>query len=117
MFGSETLEVAIGIIFVFLMVSIICSAIREGIESWLKSRAASHSYQQELNSLALPIGWDRADFGFPFTIRKGFVKEDNKWVPVHVKRGLCVFAGFRRMMKVRLIAVEYTAMMIAGQNY
>lgn len=40
MFGSRILEVAIGIIFVFLLVSMICSAIREGIESWVKSRAA-----------------------------------------------------------------------------
>src|SRR5215208_4298841 len=40
MFGSVILEVAIGIVFVFLLVSMICSAIREGIESWLKSRAA-----------------------------------------------------------------------------
>ncbi|MFL5618778.1 MAG: hypothetical protein ACJ79A_10345 [Gemmatimonadaceae bacterium] len=40
MFGSRILEVAIGIIFVFLLVSMICSAIREGIESWLKARAA-----------------------------------------------------------------------------
>jgi hypothetical protein len=34
------LEVAIGLVFVFLLVSIICSAIREGIEARLKSRAA-----------------------------------------------------------------------------
>ena len=40
MFGSRILEVAIGIIFIFLLVSMICSAIREGIESWVKSRAA-----------------------------------------------------------------------------
>ena len=40
MFGSRILEVAIGIIFVFLLVSMICSAIREGIESWVKSRSA-----------------------------------------------------------------------------
>lgn len=40
MFGSQILEVAIGIIFVFLLVSIICSAIREGIKAWLKTRAA-----------------------------------------------------------------------------
>jgi hypothetical protein len=39
-FGSAMLEVAIGIIFVFLLVSIICSAIREGIEARLKTRAA-----------------------------------------------------------------------------
>ncbi|HSL70516.1 MAG TPA: hypothetical protein VK864_09755, partial [Longimicrobiales bacterium] len=39
MFGLEILEVAIGIIFIYLLVAIVCSSIREGIESWLKSRA------------------------------------------------------------------------------
>jgi hypothetical protein len=40
MFGSDILEVAIGVIFVFLLVSLVASAVREGIEGWLKSRAA-----------------------------------------------------------------------------
>ncbi|HEX8212924.1 MAG TPA: hypothetical protein VF584_22305 [Longimicrobium sp.] len=40
MFGSTILDVAVGVIFVFILVSIICSAIREGIESVLKTRAA-----------------------------------------------------------------------------
>ncbi|WP_205504621.1 hypothetical protein [Rufibacter psychrotolerans] len=40
MFGSQILEVAIGVLFVFILMSIICSAIREGLESWLKTRAA-----------------------------------------------------------------------------
>jgi hypothetical protein len=40
MFGSQILEVAIGVIFVFLLVSIMCSAMREGIEAWRRSRAA-----------------------------------------------------------------------------
>ncbi|MDQ2667416.1 MAG: hypothetical protein M3Z05_15565 [Gemmatimonadota bacterium] len=40
MFGSVILEVGIGIIFVLLLVSIITTAVREGLESWLKSRAA-----------------------------------------------------------------------------
>jgi len=40
MFGLETLDVAIGVIFVFLLVSILCTAIREGIEGWMKTRAA-----------------------------------------------------------------------------
>jgi hypothetical protein len=44
MFGSEILEVAIGVIFVFILVSIICSAIREGIETWLKTRSAYLEY-------------------------------------------------------------------------
>jgi hypothetical protein len=44
MFGSEILEVAIGIIFAFLLVSIICTAVREGIEAWVKTRAAFLEY-------------------------------------------------------------------------
>jgi hypothetical protein len=40
MLGSEILEVAIGVIFLFALVSIICTAVREGIESWLKTRSA-----------------------------------------------------------------------------
>jgi len=40
MFGSVILDVAIGIIFIFILISIICSAIREGIEGLLKTRAA-----------------------------------------------------------------------------
>lgn len=44
MFGSEMLEVAIGVIFVYILVSIICSALREGIEAWLKTRAAYLEY-------------------------------------------------------------------------
>lgn len=40
MFGSITLEVVVGIIFIFILVSIICSTIRESIEAWLKTRAA-----------------------------------------------------------------------------
>lgn len=40
MFGSDILEVAIGIVFVFLIISIISSSIREGLESILKTRAA-----------------------------------------------------------------------------
>ncbi|WBA44287.1 hypothetical protein [Hymenobacter canadensis] len=40
MFGSQILEVAIGVIFVFILISIVCTVIREGIEAWLKTRAA-----------------------------------------------------------------------------
>jgi hypothetical protein len=39
-FGAEILDVAIGVVFVFLLVSVICSAVREGLEAWLKTRAA-----------------------------------------------------------------------------
>lgn len=39
MFGSTILEVAIGLIFVYLLLSLICSALNEIIESFLKNRA------------------------------------------------------------------------------
>ncbi|MET0340091.1 MAG: hypothetical protein ABW252_03780 [Polyangiales bacterium] len=40
MFDSATLEVVIGMTFLFLLVSIVCTAVREGLESLLKTRAA-----------------------------------------------------------------------------
>ena len=51
MLGSVTLEIAIGIIFIFFLVSIICSTLREGIEAWFKSRAAylEHGIRQLLS--------------------------------------------------------------------
>ena len=39
MFNSETLEVAIGMVFLFLLMSLICTAIKEWIEALLKWRA------------------------------------------------------------------------------
>jgi hypothetical protein len=39
MFGSEILDVALGMIFVFLLLSLVASAIREGFESFIKARA------------------------------------------------------------------------------
>ncbi len=38
--GSTILEVAIGVVFVFLLVSLLVSAMREGLETWLKTRAS-----------------------------------------------------------------------------
>lgn len=40
MFGSEILDVAIGLIFVYLLLSLICSAANEMIEAWMKNRAS-----------------------------------------------------------------------------
>jgi hypothetical protein len=39
MFGSELLDIAIGMIFIYLLLSLICSAVNELIEAWLKMRA------------------------------------------------------------------------------
>jgi hypothetical protein len=40
MFGSQVLEVAVGLVLMYLLLSLVCSSIREGLEAWLKSRAA-----------------------------------------------------------------------------
>ena len=40
MFGSKILDVAIGLIFVYIIVSVLCTAVREGLEAWMKTRAA-----------------------------------------------------------------------------
>lgn len=39
MSGLEALSVAIGLILVYLLLSLICSALREGLEGWLKTRS------------------------------------------------------------------------------
>jgi hypothetical protein len=39
MFGSDTLDVAIGVVFVYLLLSLICSSLKELIEAMLKKRA------------------------------------------------------------------------------
>ncbi|MGH7527830.1 MAG: hypothetical protein ACREMX_14125 [Gemmatimonadales bacterium] len=39
MLGSPILDVAIGLIFVYLLLSLIASAITEGVEGWMKARA------------------------------------------------------------------------------
>ena len=44
MFDSDILEVAIGLAMVFALVSTICTAVRELIESWLKTRASYLEY-------------------------------------------------------------------------
>jgi hypothetical protein len=44
MFDSDILEVAIGLAMVFALVSTICTAVRELLESWLKTRASYLEY-------------------------------------------------------------------------
>ena len=39
MFGSEILEVAVGLALLFLIVSLICTAAREGLEAIMRTRA------------------------------------------------------------------------------
>lgn len=39
MFSSEILDVVIGLIFIFLLLSLLCSAVKEMFEAWMKKRA------------------------------------------------------------------------------
>jgi hypothetical protein len=39
MFGSAILDVAIGMVFLYLLLSLLCSAVNEMIEAWLKNRS------------------------------------------------------------------------------
>lgn len=41
LFGSQILDVAIGVAFVYLLLSLVCSAVREGLEAWFKTRAVN----------------------------------------------------------------------------
>lgn len=40
MFGSMILEVTVGVVFVYLLMSLMCSALAEGVEAFLKKRAS-----------------------------------------------------------------------------
>ena len=44
MFNSGIFDVMIGVFFVFTLTSTLCSAIREGLEAWLKTRASYLEY-------------------------------------------------------------------------
>jgi hypothetical protein len=44
MFNSAILEVAVGVIFIYLLLSLLCTALREGLEGFLKTRAAYLEY-------------------------------------------------------------------------
>lgn len=91
MFGSETLEVAIGIIFVFVLVSIICSAVREGIEAWLKTRAAylEHGIRELLHDKS-GAGLAKSFYEHPLIFglfSGGYKKSDSKERPGMFAKG------------------------------
>lgn len=80
MFGSAILDVAIGIVFVFLLLSLICSAANELVETVLKKRArnlekgikeliSDDAFVAKLYNHGLISGLFRGDYG---TASKGF---------------------------------------------
>lgn len=54
-FGSTMIEVAIGVVFVYLLVSLLCSALNESLEAWLRYRARylKHGIRQLLGDESL----------------------------------------------------------------
>jgi hypothetical protein len=54
MFGSQILDVGIGLFLIYLLMSIVCSAIREGVEGYLKTRAKflERGIQELLNGVS-----------------------------------------------------------------
>ncbi len=68
MFGSTILEVAIGLVFVFLFMSLICSAINEMIEAKLKNRATD--LEKGIRELLMEPGVKNAVHD-----KKGFVEQ------------------------------------------
>jgi hypothetical protein len=90
MFGSEVLEVVIGVVFVFLVVSIICSSVREGLESLLKTRAAylEHGIRELLGDRA-GVGLAKAVYQHPLV--NGLFGDDYKDRPART-RATWIFA-------------------------
>lgn len=41
MFGFVILDVVMGLIFIFLLLSLLCSAVKEAFEAWMKKRATT----------------------------------------------------------------------------
>jgi hypothetical protein len=66
MFNSSVLDVAVGVALVFLLVSTVCSAAREGVEAYLKTRASHLEYAiRELLNDRGGVGLAKAFFEHP----------------------------------------------------
>lgn len=77
MFNSSVLDVALGVALVFLLVSTVCSAAREGVEAYLKTRASYLEYAiREL--LDDRTGTDLAKHFFEHPMISGLYQGDYK---------------------------------------
>jgi hypothetical protein len=87
MFGLEMLDLAIGITFIFLLLSLICSAINELLEAWLKNRASNleKGIRELLND---PDGTDMAEklYNHPlvFSLFRGKYTPGGKKLPSYI---------------------------------
>ncbi len=94
MFGSAILEVAAGVIFIYILVCVICSAVREGIEGWLKTRAAylEHGIRELLHDPEAK-GIVTDFFNHPLI----FGLFSNKYTPLAAGKGVSIFARGRNL--------------------
>ncbi|MEX2283837.1 MAG: hypothetical protein WEE89_15235 [Gemmatimonadota bacterium] len=93
MLGSEILDVAIGLVLVYLLLSFVCSAIREAIEAVLKSRAVH-----------LEAG-----------IRERLHRAQLRYSPARHRRTRSLFAGCNcRVYYPKLIALTAAALMLSA---
>lgn len=83
MFGSATLEVILGMIFVFLLLSVICSTINEWIASWLNLRAKT--MQSGIRRLLEdPEGQYLAKQFYDHPLIKGLSRDNQKVLPSYI---------------------------------
>src|SRR5436305_2845773 len=65
--GSTALDVAIGLVFIYLVVSLVCSALHEMLEGWLKNRSKDleRGVCEMLTSGATPLNLVEAIYDHP----------------------------------------------------
>lgn len=85
MFNSSVLDVALGLVVVFILLSTVCTAIREGLESVLKTRAAylERGIRELLNDRE-GAGTARAFFEHPIInglFQDAYVQRGRAWMP------------------------------------
>ena len=95
MLGSDTLEIAIGLIFVYLVLSLICSAINELIEGLLNARAAN--LERGLRELlADPAGTGLVKAIYEHPLIHGLFK--GTYDPAKTKKGMWRYLAERHVL-------------------
>lgn len=86
MFNSEALEVAIGMVFLFLLMSVVCTAVREWLEGFLKWRASDleHGLRTLLDDRSGAITKDLFDHPMINSLFKGTYGAADRNLPSYI---------------------------------